>query len=62
MSLYQALVCAVLSELGLQHIPGAPGICGGPSQWKVTDATLDHIKLLVGKTMTIEGDGKMTVK
>jgi len=62
MSHNQAMACAVLTELGFQHIPGPSGIMGGPSQWKATDATLEHIKQLLNKTITVESDGKIHVQ
>jgi len=62
MTLDQAMVGGVLAELGLEHIPGPPGICGGPSQWKVTEATLAHIKAMLGKTITVESNGKTSIK
>lgn len=62
MTLLQAIVTSVLEEFGCEHIPGPKGICGGPSQWKITEATIEHLKALVGKTITVESDGKTVVK
>ena len=61
MTQIQGAVIALLAELRFDHIPGPKGIMGGPSQWMVVQATLEHLKELLGKTITVEPNGETTI-
>jgi len=61
MTQIQGAVIALLAELQFEHIPGPKGIMGGPSQWKVGLGTFEHLKELLGKTITVEPNGATTI-
>lgn len=56
----QALVSGVLQGLKLEVVPG--GIPGGPVELKVTQATVDHVKSLLGKVLVVDGKGEVKPK
>lgn len=56
----QALVTGVLGELKFEHVPNNPPVMGGPQKYTVTDATIEHITKLKGKTLVVESGGEVT--
>jgi hypothetical protein len=58
----QAAVNSALVELKFEPIEAKGGVIGGPSKFKVTQATLDHLAKVLedGKTITIDSKGKLT--
>ena len=60
----QAITDGVLSELKLEQQPDTSGLIGGPSKFKITHATLQHLTKLAneGKTIVVKSTGAIHVE
>jgi hypothetical protein len=60
----QSLVGSVLTTLKLESVPAKGGLIGGPQEYKVTQATVDHLQKLLkdGKTLVIDAKGELKVQ
>ncbi len=60
----QAITDGVLSELKLEQQPNTTGLIGGPTKFKVTHATLQHLSKLSndGKTIVVSSTGAIHVE
>lgn len=57
----ESLVSAALSALKFEQLPNDPKRIGSPPKFKVTKETIEYLKGIEGKTITIEGDGSVKV-
>jgi hypothetical protein len=60
----QAITDGVLSDLKLEQQPDTSGLIGGPSKFKITHATLQHLNKLHndGKTIVVSSTGAIRVE
>jgi hypothetical protein len=63
-SMPQAITQGVLDELGFEIVPDTSGRIGGPSKFKITDATIKHLQKLQkeGKHVIAKPDGSIELK
>ena len=54
----ESLVMMALQSLGFEMKPSNSKIVGGPADLVASNAALDRLK---GKTVTVDGDGSVTV-
>jgi hypothetical protein len=60
----QAITDGVLMELKLEQQPNTTGLIGGPTKFKITKATLDHLTKLHhdGKVIVATSNGSIHVE
>ena len=60
----QAITDGVLQELKFEQQPNTTGLIGGPTKFKITHATLDHLTKLHndGKTIVVNSTGAIRIE